>query len=308
MGNRISGHNAAVLQGLLVAFLWSTSWVLMKIGMEEIPPLTFAGLRYSLAFFFLTLYGWRLGHLRKLRTLPWSSWRLLIILGLLFYTVTQGTVFLALFYIPAITLNLVLSFTSIFVAIAGIFLLREKPGQIQWMGIGLTVVGALLFFYPLSGQGGQVFGLIVAVIGLTANTMSSILGRYVNHTLKLDPVVVTVGSMGVGGLTLLVVGSLVQGFPQLSGSNWAIVLWLAIVNSAFAFTLWNRTLRTLSAVESSVINNTMMIQIPILAWVFLDERPTGQQIFGLVLAIIGLALVQLRRRRESAVIAGGADS
>ena len=40
--------------------------------------------------------------------------------------------------------------------------------------------------------------------------------------------------------------------------------WLALVNSAFAFTLWNRTLRTLSATESSVINNTMLIQIAIL--------------------------------------------
>jgi drug/metabolite transporter (DMT)-like permease len=297
MDNRISARTAAVLQALLVTFLWSTSWVLMKIGLEEIPPLTFAGLRYSLAFFFLSLYAWRLGLLTNLRKLTPSNWRSLIILGLLFYTVTQGTVFLALTYLPAITLNLVLSFSSVFVALAGILLLREKPRQIQWFGIGLTIAGAFLFFYPGAGRGGQVIGLIVAVVGLTANTISSILGRYVNHSLKLDPLIVTLVSMGVGGLTLLVVGGLIQGFPQLSGSNWAIVLWLAIVNSAFAFTLWNRTLRTLSAMESSVINNTMMIQIPILAWVFLDERPTGQQIFGLILAVIGVLLVQVRRNR-----------
>jgi drug/metabolite transporter (DMT)-like permease len=297
MSKRFSAHTAAVLQALLVTFLWSTSWVLMKIGLEDIPPLTFAGLRYSLAFFFLALYAWRLGLLAELRKLPASSWRLLIILGLVFYTVTQGTVFLALTYLPAITLNLVLSFSSIFVALAGILLLREKPKQIQWIGIGLTIAGAFLFFFPAAGQGRQVVGLIVAGLGLTANTISSILGRYVNHSLKLDPLIVTLVSMGVGGLTLLVVGSLIQGFPQLSGSNWAIVLWLAIVNSAFAFTLWNRTLRTLSAMESSVINNTMMIQIPILAWVFLSERPTSQQIFGLILAVIGVLLVQVRRNR-----------
>jgi drug/metabolite transporter (DMT)-like permease len=297
MSNRISTHSSAVLQALLVTFLWSTSWVLMKIGLEEIPPLTFAGLRYSLAFFFLALYAWRLGLLTNLRKLTPSNWRSLIILGLLFYTVTQGTVFLALTYLPAITLNLVLSFSSVFVALAGILLLREKPRQMQWLGIGLTIAGAFLFFYPGAGQGWQTLGLIVALVGLTANAISSILGRYVNHTLKLDPLIVTLVSMGVGGLTLLVVGSLIQGFPQLSGSNWAIVLWLAIVNSAFAFTLWNRTLRTLSAMESSVINNTMMIQIPILAWVFLDERPTGQQIFGLILAVIGVLLVQIRGDR-----------
>ena len=43
-------HWLAVLQGLLVAFLWSTSWVLIKWGLVAIPALTFAGLRYTLAW------------------------------------------------------------------------------------------------------------------------------------------------------------------------------------------------------------------------------------------------------------------
>lgn len=45
-----SPHTRAVLQALLVTFLWSTSWVLIKIGLADIPALTFAGLRYVLAF------------------------------------------------------------------------------------------------------------------------------------------------------------------------------------------------------------------------------------------------------------------
>ena len=40
----------AILQALLVTTLWSTSWVLVKIGLEDIPAVTFAGLRYFLAF------------------------------------------------------------------------------------------------------------------------------------------------------------------------------------------------------------------------------------------------------------------
>jgi drug/metabolite transporter (DMT)-like permease len=53
--------------------------------------------------------------------------------------------------------------------------------------------------------------------------------------------------------------------------NWATVLWLAVVNSAIAFTLWNRILRTLTAMDPSIINNTMLFQITLLAWVFLGE-------------------------------------
>ncbi|MBX3139302.1 MAG: EamA family transporter [Trueperaceae bacterium] len=42
-------HFVAVLQALFVTLLWSSSWVLIKQGLGEIPPLTFAGLRYTLA-------------------------------------------------------------------------------------------------------------------------------------------------------------------------------------------------------------------------------------------------------------------
>jgi drug/metabolite transporter (DMT)-like permease len=40
-----------------------------------------------------------------------------------------------------------------------------------------------------------------------------------------------------------------------------IIGWLSVINTAFAFTLWNHTLRTLTAVESSVMNNTVLVQI-----------------------------------------------
>jgi drug/metabolite transporter (DMT)-like permease len=58
------------------------------------------------------------------------------------------------------------------------------------------------------------------------------------------------------------------------------------------------SLRTLSAMESSIINNTMAVQIPILAVLFLGERLNGRQVIGLVVAIIGAFLVQLGRRQN----------
>ena len=59
----------AILLALFVTFLWSTSWILIKIGLKEIPALTFAGLRYLLGFFFLLpLLAWLfLGEQRSLQ-------------------------------------------------------------------------------------------------------------------------------------------------------------------------------------------------------------------------------------------------
>jgi drug/metabolite transporter (DMT)-like permease len=293
MLNRISPHVRAVLQALLVTFLWSTSWVLIKIGLKDIPALPFAGLRYTLAFLCLLPFALRSGQLASLRRLSPGAWVRLVLLGLLFYSVTQGAQFLSLFYLPAVTTSLLLSFTSIIVAVLGIIFLNEKPGLLQWLGTGLYLGGVLIYLYPVVLPHSELIGFVVAGLGVLANALSSILGRAVNRQRELEPLAVTVASMGVGAMVLLVGGVAVQGFPRLTFFHWGLIVWLAVVNTAFAFTLWNHTLRTLSAMESSIINNTMLFQIAILAWLFLGEQLTGREIMGMVLAALGTLAVQI---------------
>ena len=291
-----SSHWAAVGQALLVTFLWSTSYILVKIGLVEIPPITFAGLRYSLAFLVLLPFFFRGGQVASLRTLTRRDWVRLVVLGLLFYALTQGTNFVGLSYLPTVTVSLLLSFSPVVVALLGILILRERTRWRQWLGIGLCMIGALLYFYPLVMPNGQAIGFAIVILGVLTNAFSSILGREVNRSGNIPPLTVTVVSMGVGGVVLLASGLALQGLPQLSLTNWGIILWLAVVNTAFAFTLWNHTLRTLSAMESTVINNTMLIQIAVLAWLFLGESLNGQEIVGMVVAAVGALLVQLRNK------------
>lgn len=283
---------AAILQALLVTFLWSTSWVLIKIGLDEIPALTFAGLRYVLAFICLLPLALRHANRAELRGLTTSDWRQLAILGLVLYSVTQGAQFLALVYLPAQTASLVLSFSPVAVALVGVVALGERTVAAQWFGVLMFLVGAVVFLYPVPG--GQVLGLVIAIVGLASNAAAAIVGRRVNRRQQLSPVVVTVVSMGIGSIALLVTGVVAQGMPVLSAQGWLIVAYLAIVNTALAFTLWNHTQRTLSALDSSVVNNTMLIQIAVLAWLFLDESLGPRKIIGLVLAATGVLIVQLR--------------
>jgi drug/metabolite transporter (DMT)-like permease len=290
---------SAIFLALFVTFLWSTSWVLIKIGLAEVPALPFAGLRYLLAFLMLLPVAARSGSLAELRCLPPRRWGHLIVLGLVYYAVTQGAQYLSLVYLPAATASLMLSFTAILVAFLGILILHERPNLTQWLGTGLYLAGVLVYFYPVSLPGGQATGLAIAGVGVLANALASILGRHANRSRELDPLAITTVSMGVGALFLFTAGVAAQGFPHLTLQDWAITLWLAGINSAFAFTLWNRTLRTLSAMESSIINNTMLFQIAILAWAFLGEGLSSQQIAGIFLAGLGTLLVQWRRTRHS---------
>ena len=66
---------------------------------------------------------------------------------------------------------------------------------------------------------------------------------------------------------------------------------------ALAFTIWNHTLRTLTAMESSIINGTMLIQIAALAWIFLGEDISFKEIIGMLIASSGAVLVQLKFKR-----------
>ncbi|MGD8968339.1 MAG: DMT family transporter [Anaerolineae bacterium] len=293
---RPSAHVRAVLQALFVTFLWSTSWVLVKIGLEGIPALVFAGLRYVLAFFCLLLFAVRSGQLAGGGSLSPRVWGRLSVLGVLFYSVTQGAVYVGLTYLPAMTTSLLLSFTPIVVALLGLVLLKERPTTMQWCGMSLYLVGVALYFTPIAMPRREIIGLVVVSVAVLANALSSILGRYVNRDGELDPMTVTVVSMGSGGILLFLGGLIAHGFPRLTLMQWAIILWLAVVNSALAFTLWNATLRILSATESSIINNTMLFQIAVLAWVFLGERPSGRALLGMLVAAAGTVAVQVRRR------------
>lgn len=291
----MSPRTLAVLQALFVVFLWATSWVFVKIGLRDIPPVTFAGLRYFIAFLSLTVILAFNASKREIRALTKRDWIGFLLLGLLFYAVTQGAIFVALAYLPAVTVNLLWSFSSVIVAILGAAWLAERPTIVQWMGIALAITGAAIYFYPVDIPQNQTVGVIVAFFGILANALSSILGRDVNRSMKHNPLVVTVVSMGAGSILLLAAGVTVEGFPALSLGGWGIILWLALVNTAFAFTLWNHTLRTLSAVESSIINGTMMIWIPILAVLFLGETITAKEIVGLVVTGLGTLIVQIRK-------------
>jgi drug/metabolite transporter (DMT)-like permease len=291
----------AILQALFVTLLWSTSWVLIKFGLRnELPAITFAGLRYMLAFLclvpFILLNSKRLDELRKINPKDWGR---LAMLGILVYTVTQTAQYLGLAFLPAAMLNLILNLTPIFVGLSGFHTIGEGLSPMQMVGILVTTVGVGIYFLPIMLPSTQVVGVFIAVTCLGGNVLASLFGRKINREGTHSPLIVTFVSMGIGSLLMLTLGLLTQGMGRLAWADWAIVAWLAVVNTALAFTLWNHTLRTVTALESSIINSLMMPQIAVLALIFLKEVITPKETIGLILVGIGVVIVQLRRSNAS---------
>ena len=285
----LSPRSKAILLAIFVTMLWSSSIILIKKYLVDVPPLTFTGIRYMLAF--LMLLPGLIKRRAEVRQLRAFDWRYLVILGLVYYTITQGGQFMALIHLDAITMSLLLSFTGPMVAVLGLIFLKERVTRLQWFGMAIFLAGVLVYFLPITTIPKSLLGLGLALLTMTANSVAAVMGRGVNREQRLDPMVVTGISMGIGAVVLLAGVAVFQGIPPLSLRTWLLLVLIAGLNTAFAFWVWNHTLRLLTAMESSMINNSMLIQITLLAWLFLGESISPLGLIGLVIAVVGLFLV-----------------
>ncbi len=291
-------HLFSILLALFVTFLWSTSWVLVKEGLANMPPLTFAGLRYTLAAIILFLYLLITKRVHELRNIDKKHWIKLILLAFTMYFLTQGAQFLGLYYLPAIQVSLILNFTPVLVLLFATKYINESPTKNNICGMVIFLLGVVLYFFPMDTEWGSTIGYIVMFVGLFSNAIATVLGRNINKTKTVSPTVVTSVSMGIGGLLLLMTGVASEPFPVLTSTSIYLIVWLAIVNTAIAFTIWNKTMQVLSSIETSIINNTMLIQIAILAWIFLDETVTVKAVVSLLIITFGAFLVQYRKKKR----------
>jgi drug/metabolite transporter (DMT)-like permease len=281
----------ALVAALAVTVLWSSSWVIIRIGLrhDRLPPLTFAGLRYVTAAAALWVAVAASSTARdQVARLTWRAAGHLAVLGLVFYTLTQGAQFVAIDSQPVATTSLFLALTPLLVGLASGRLLSERPGPALAAGAVLVPAGAAAYF---SGTlGATPVGLAACAVALVANAGGSLLGRGINRGCVTGPLVTTTVSMTIGAVVLLAAGAGIEGLPALSGQAIAIIAWLAIINTAVAFTLWNFSLRQLTAATSAVVNNAMLPQIGLLGWIFLGEAPGPWQWAGMILVSAGVAV------------------
>ena len=279
---------------IIVTILWSFSFIIISVGLEEIPPVTFAALRYLLAFLFQVPIFLFTKNRISLKILTKADWRTFILYGIIFYTINQIVPFIALTYISPIIFSMVMNFTVLAVALLGVLFLKEKLAWMQIIGIIVFIAGVFFYFFPHLGQVElNWIGVGIAFIGVMSNAVATIMGRAVNRQGKYSPFIVTFISMGIGSVLMFIIALIVEGFPQLPLWAWGLIALLALVNTALAFNMWNFSQRTLTATEITMINNLMLVEIAILSWLFLDTTLTIKQIVSIIVVLVGIAVVQL---------------
>ena len=290
----MKSNSTRVLQAFFVTFLWSTSWILIKLTITNISPLYFAGLRYLIGFIVLAIV---VLIQKKAEKLSLHSFLWISVYGVIMITLTQGSQFVALSILPTIMVSLALNATPIVVAIVGYFLLKERLVGYQKVGVLLYSVGVLMYFYPFQKINDIALGLLVACLAIVFNASATLLGRKINQRRLTNSTLLTMISMGVGSVLLLMIASQVETFPTLGVLDVFTLLWLGVVNTALAFTLWNHALEKITATSASLINSTMLVQIALLSWVFLSEALNFRQVISVLFVFGGVMMVQVFKKQ-----------
>jgi drug/metabolite transporter (DMT)-like permease len=278
----------AVAEALGVTVLLGSTLALVKLALNHLGPLSITAFRYSLAFMLLIpflLLRDGLGHY------PRPLWRRFILLGISFYVVGNGALYVGLEFISATTASLLLSLVPLLVMLAGIWVLREFPARAQYAGLAVVVIGSVIYFSP-GLRPGEPLGIAIVGAGLIGNAVFDILGREVQRKQLTDTLTLAAIPLGIGGIILLPLALLIEGLPRAPLSTWAIVFVLAGLNTAAVYALMNHVLKVLAAFEMAVIINLTPLLTALWSWLLLSERLAIIQVVGIIVMIVGTVLVE----------------
>lgn len=297
----MNSKTRALLQAQFVTFLWASSFVIIKRTLVSIDPIVFAAYRYILAALLLLILSIAIPQFRKsYQFLTRSNILWLVLYGFIFIFLTQGAGYLTLSKLSPVTLSFTLNFTTVFVLMIGVLFLKEKILHSQIVLILISLGGAVLYFFPLDLQSDSSIGYLYVLVALGSNVFSTVQGRIINRSFSVNPIVITAISMLVGSILLIITAAFVEGLVWPTLTTGLAIIWLAIFNTALAFTLWNHALEKVEAVEASIILNTILPQITILSVIFLDERPSVQEWIALVIIVTSITLIQVLGQRSRA--------
>ncbi len=287
---------------LILCGIWGSTWLFIKLGLEDLPPFTFAGIRFVIAcaivLFIIRIRGIELPRAR-------ADWILLAVTGILSFGFNYGLVFWGEQYI---TSGLAALLQATLPAFGLVFAHFHLPGErLSWARIGGVVLGvcgvAVVFSNQLAISGRQALaGCIALILSAAFAAYSNVLVK--KHGKNLNPAILTAGQMFFGLLLLLAVGIPLEGNPfRFHWTPMAVIalLYLAVVGSVIAFMLYYWLVLNMDVTNSMLIALVTPVVAVILGMIVLNEEFGWRTLAGGAMIILGIAFIVLRRNRSQSV-------
>ena len=288
----------AILVWLALCAIWGSTWLGIKLGLRDLPPITFAGIRFALAAVLLGLLVRLRG--RPVPALTRGDWRVLAYTGFLSITVNYALVFWGEQYISSGLAALLSATVPLFgLPIAHWYLDAEPLTSRKVAGSILALLGVAAVFSGQLGLGGPraawaSAGIIIAALA-TAHA-----GVLVKHrATHIDPSVLAGVQMAGGCIPLLIAGIAIEGNPlafHWSGLALACLAYLTIVGSVLAFMMYYWLIRHTAVTGVLMIPLVTPLIAVLFGVLFGGEKVGWQTALGGGGIIGGVALAVLQRR------------
>ncbi|MFN3514279.1 MAG: EamA family transporter [Phenylobacterium sp.] len=272
------------LLALAVVAVWGTNFVVIRIGLDHLPPLAFAALRFTFALLPAVFFLKR----------PPVPWRNLAAYGVLIGAGQFGVLYIAMNgHISPGLASLVVQTQVFFTIGLSMWLARERVRTFQIAALGLAAIGlvvivahtdatvtplglALVLFAAASWAGGNMASKAAGTVNMLAYVVWSSL-------FAVPPLIV---------LSLLFEGptAIVEGVRAADAATWAAVLWQSVGNSLFGYAAWGWLL----ARHPAATITPMAMLVPVFGMgasaIFLAESLPGWKLAAAALVMSGLAL------------------
>jgi len=291
--------NAPLIVWLALCLIWGSTWLFIKLGLRDLPPFTFAGIRFLLASAIL----WAIVIARR-RPLPKTGrdWLKLAWMGSLTFALNYGLIFWGEQYISsglaAVLQAMIPAFGLIF---AHFYLPNERLTARKLAGVATGVAGVGLIFYDQMKIEGM-----AALQGSVALLLSSVCAAYSNVFIKsrcqhIDSSVIAAGQMVWGIFPLLTLGAVLEGDPF--DHRWSMLsalalAYLALIGSVLAFLLYFWLVTKMEVTKTMLISLVTPVTALLIGWLALDERLSWRVAAGSVAILAGIWLIVFQRRSK----------
>lgn len=290
-----------IIAWLILCLIWGTTWFFIKIGLEDLPPITFAAARFILAVLILAV----IIRVQKI-PLPQTSreWKLLALTGVLQFSINYSLVFWSEQYISSGLAAVLQAMISVFgLVLAWIHLPDERITRLKIIAVLLGIGGvAIIFIEQLQINSLMAFaGCAAIVVGAYAAAHGSILVKA--HGGNLHPATMVCGQMICGILPIIIYSLAVEGNPFKLNWTWRAmicVLYLSVFGTIAAFWLYYWLLSKIESTKAMMISLVTPLLAVIIGGIFLGEKLPIQTFFGGILILASIGLIVFRKKRVAA--------
>jgi drug/metabolite transporter (DMT)-like permease len=285
----------------VTCLIWSSVWLFIKLGLRDLPPVSFAAIRLLVAVAVFLPILWIRG-VRLPRTA--RDWYVIAVAGLMLLGVNYVLLFWGAQFIPSGLTAVLQAATPAFALVFGHFMLDDEPFTFRALGaIAIGMVGvALISADQLQLAGRQ------ALLGCAAVTLGAVCVGFAyvfvkaHRTNRIRPEVLSCGQMLCAVGPMLAFAAVREGNPL--GLHWSplaigCLLYLALAGSVGATWLNYWLLERMSATALLSMALVEPLIAVLLGAAFIGERLTASAAFGGVLVLGSVFLITMPLPKRS---------